>query len=378
MASEKIEKEQQEGFIMPKVTGPDGVEREISMEEFLAAISDGDAQLVGAQRVVSDSRTGEVLHTTDLPVSEDGTIDVFSSLFGGGLFGDLFEDTRTLEEKIRDAQDGDEETMEELAMLFLNGDDEVEADPESAVYWFTKLAELDNSDSQFNLALHCAKGHGIERSFEQAASWAQRAADNGDPDAPALVEKYRKWAAASEKIETGDVQAMADLAAGLMELGRSLDQAGVGNDYADSVALAQKAAEQGNGDGIWTLALAYEHGRGVEADVEKAVEYYRKGAELGHAPSQHSLGCYYMRGDGVEEDHGKGFALMMDSANQGYALAVQGVANCYQFGHGVEEDMKLAIEWYEKYLELEYDPEIAQKVALFKILEEAPPFDADH
>ena len=55
--------------------------------------------------------------------------------------------------------------------------------------------------------------------------------------------------------------------------------------------LAQKSAAQNNGDGLWTLALAYEHGRGTEVDVEKAIECYRKGAELGHAPSQHSLAC---------------------------------------------------------------------------------------
>lgn len=65
-------------------------------------------------------------------------------------------------------------------MAYFNGDDEVEPDVEKAVYWFTKLAELDNSDAQFNLGLHYAEGCGIERDFEKAAYWFERAAENGD------------------------------------------------------------------------------------------------------------------------------------------------------------------------------------------------------
>lgn len=333
---------------MPTVTGPDGVQREISMEEFMDVLSQEDAQLVGVQRVVSDSQTGAVLETQDIPIRKDGSIDTFGALFDGGFFGGLFDDNRSLEKKIADAENGDEDTMEELAILFLNGDFDVDPDPEQAVYWFTRLAELDNSDAQFNLGLHCAKGHGTPRDFEKAAYWMQRAADNGDVDAPALVEKYRKWAAASEKAATGDAQAMADLAGGLMELGRSLDQAGEGNDFAEAFVLAEKSAAMNNGDGLWTLALAYEHGRGVRKSVKKALECYRKGADLGHAPSQHSLACYFMRGDCVEADPEQAVELCLKSAAQGYNLAYMFLSKAYEQGNGVPEDLDKAIEWGEK------------------------------
>ena len=39
--------------------------------------------------------------------------------------------------------------------------------------------------------------------------------------------------------------------------------------------------------------------------------------------------------------------------------------------------MRTAIEWFEKYLEVEYDPELAQKVKLFKHLESDGFCDAD-
>lgn len=329
---------------MPKVTGPDGVEREISNEEFMEALASEDAKVIGMQQVIRDNLTGEIVQTFDIPVNEDGSFD----LFGGGLFGSLFGDNRSLEEKITDAEDGDEDTMRELANLYLNGDDEVDSDPEKAVYWFTKLAELNDSDAQFNLGLHYAKGHGVDRDFTKAIYWMERAAENGDGDAPALIEKYKKAAAAMEKLPSGDAQAQADLAGVLMALAGSLNQAGVGKDYEEAFVLAQKSASQNNGDGLWALALAYEHGRGVEQDVQKAIECYRKGAQLGHAPSQHSLGCYYMRGDVLEEDKELAVELCRKSAEQGYALAEFFMAKVYETGDGVEEDLDQALAWGEK------------------------------
>ena len=303
-----------------------------------------------------------------------------ATLFGGmtmmrPYMEDFWErseaDFMSLEEKIEAAEAGDEYVMENLANLYLNGDDDVKANPEQAVYWFTKLAELDNSDAQFNLGLHCAKGHGIKRDFEKAAYWMQRAADNGDEDAPALLEKYTKAAEAIKKIDSGDAQAQADLAGVLMALAGSLEQAGTTeDDYNKAFELATKSAEQDNGDGIWALALCYEHGRGVAANVDIAIELYERGAELGHAPSQHSLACYYFRGDVLEQDNKKAFDLCMKSAEQGYGLAMADVGRCYQFGNGVMGNMKTAVEWCEKALEVIDDPELERKTAMFKMIGE--------
>lgn len=283
----------------------------------------------------------------------------------------------SIEEKTELAENGDEDMMEQLAMTYLNGDDEVDVDSEKAVYWFTRLAELDNATAQFNLGLLCAKGFGMERNFETAVNWLKKAEENGDDDAHGLIEKLQKAVAAEKIVNTGDAQAQADLAEVYMFIGNSLDQADPDADYAIALEYAQKAAAQNNGDGLWALALAYEHGCGVEEDVEKAIECYRKGAELGHAPSQHSLSCYYFRGDVLEEDHEKAFALCMKSAEQGYGLAMRDVGRAYQFGNGVDDDMSLAIEWYEKALEVINDPELEQKVAVFKMLEEGGSFTED-
>jgi len=178
----------------------------------------------------------------------------------------LMDMSMSIEEKEAEAEAGDAVLMEQLAMGYLNGDD-MEQNPEKAVYWFRKLAETGDSNGMFNLALHYAKGFGVERNFQEATYWMTQAAEHGDEDAPAIAEKYAKAAAAQEKAAAGDAQAQADLAGVLMGLGGSLDQAGTGKDYEDAFTLAEKSAAQGNGDGIWTLALACEHGRAVDKDA---------------------------------------------------------------------------------------------------------------
>ncbi len=305
-----------------------------------------------------------------------------ATLFGGmqmmrPYMDDFMErsaaDMMSLEEKIEAAENGDEYLMDQLAMAYLNGDDGIEVDPEQAVYWFKKMAEAGNSNGMFNLGLHCAKGFGIDRSFEQAVYWLEQAAENGDDDAPAIIEKLIKAVDAEKRVSSGDAQAQADLAAAYMFVGNSLSQAEPDKDYKIAFDLAQKSAAQDNGDGIWTLALAYEHGRGVETNVDIAIELYERGAELGHAPSQHSLACYYFRGDVLEQDNKKAFELCMKSAEQGYGLAMADVGRCYQFGNGVMGNMKTAVEWYEKALEAIDDPELERKTAMFKMMGENDP-----
>lgn len=55
---------------------------------------------------------------------------------------------------------------------------------------------------------------------------------------------------------------------------------------------------------------------------------------------------------------------------------MKNVGMCYQFGHGVNESMKKAIYWYEKALEVIDDPELAQKVMIFKTMPDIDEEDA--
>ena len=133
-------------------------------------------------------------------------------LFGGTIkmrpymedFWDRSEtDMMSLEEKIEKAEGGDKFAMAKLAQAYLDGDDEVEQDPVKAAYWFRKEAELKDSEGAFNLGLLYAKGFGVERDFEKAAEWMEKAVTWGDPDGKAPAALYRSMAENQKKAEAG-------------------------------------------------------------------------------------------------------------------------------------------------------------------------------
>ena len=255
------------------------------------------------------------------------------TLFGGTTMGrpymdDFLErselDDLNLEEKIEAAEEGNITAMEELAMLYLNGDEdqEIDPDPEKCVYWFRKVAEAGDATAMFNLGLHYAKGHGVVRDFAKAAEWMKKAADNGDEDAPTSYEMYSKASENLKKAEAGDAAAQAEMAKLFTQIGGSLDQFGSGNDYQEAFKWAKKSADQGNLEGMYCLALCYEHGRGTRMSPSKAVSTYEKAAKQGHAPSQWNLAVCYLNGNGVQRDETKGYSWAYQAADQGNELAI--------------------------------------------------------
>ncbi len=266
---------------------------------------------------------------------------------------------------VEDADAGDIEAIDELAMMYLNGDG-AEADPEKAAYWFRKGAEEGSELHMFNMGLFYAKGFGVPRDFALAAEWMQKAADEGDEDAPAEAERYRAVAELQKKAEAGDAAAQAELAETFMKLGNSLRQAGNEADYRESARWAAAAAEQGNGRGMWLMGLAHEHGRGVPKDGGKAAAWYRKGAEAGDAACQNSLGTALINGVMCPKDSGEGYRWIRKSAEQGYGLGMKNLGQCFQYGEGCGEDMEEAVRWYEKALTVMDDPELARKLPAYR------------
>lgn len=280
-----------------------------------------------------------------------------TTLFGGPMmmrpymedFWDRSEtEMMSVEEKIEKAESGDKFAIAQLAAAYLDGDDEVEQDPEKAAYWYRKEAELGESEGAFNLGILYAKGFGVERDFTKAAEWMEKALAWGDSDAKQPAEQYRKMADDLRKAEAGDAKAMAEVAGTYMAMAGSLDQAGPDRDYAESLKWAQKAADAGCAAGYWPLALAYHHGRGVKKDNGKATELYKKGAELGDAACQHSYACRLINGEGMKKNPDLALKLFEKSAKQGYALAYRALGNMYETGEGVEPDNDKELEYYEK------------------------------
>lgn len=333
-----------------------GKEEEISEEEFWSAINSGEAKIQRVEKIVTDSQTG---------------VEIGRMPLGGGWGDDfllgLLGDKLSFDAKLEAAKAGDIGSMVEVANAYLNGD-EVDEDYEEAFKWFLKAAESDNEIAQFNVGLFYAKGFVVERDLEKAAEWMDRADENGDEDAAGCAEQYRAVLENRKKAEAGDTDAAAELAEYYMASAGSLNQAGTGTDYEESLRWAKIAAAAKKAKGYYALGLAYTHGRGVDADAKKAAEYFKKGAELGHPDSMCNYAICILNGDVSEKTDEDAFELMLRSAELGYPQAMYNVGHCYQFGNGVDDDMHKAIEWYEKYLEVHPDEELEDKVRFFKML----------
>jgi len=102
-------------------------------------------------------------------------------------------------------------------------------------------------------------GRGVPRSFEEAASWCRKSAEQG--------------------------YVLAQYQLGVM-YAKGL---GVLQDDAEAAAWYRKAAEQGHAAAQYNLGMAYYHGRGVTQDYGEAVTRTRKAAEQGHAEARQSL-----------------------------------------------------------------------------------------
>jgi len=89
---------------------------------------------------------------------------------------------------------------------------------------------------------------------------------------------------------------------------------GVGKDEKQAVVWYRKSALQGNAAAQYNLAVMYENGRGTAADFAKAHEWYRKASVQGDALAIGNLGMLYVRGQGVKENKTAGVALLLVSA----------------------------------------------------------------
>ena len=279
------------------------------------------------------------------------------------------------EARLEEAEDGDTEAMRDIANKYVTGyePEEIAPDPKKAYFWMNRLAEEGDPDALYQVGLFSARGFGTPHSFEQAAELMHKAARAGHPKAKQAAAQYETMAKDEAKAKINDAQAMAELAASYMVLAGSLDRDNAEGDYAASRRWAEQSVKAGNGFGYWVLGLLYEHGRGVEKNLERAAELYEHGADLGNREAQNNLGTFLMQGMGLPQDKRRAFSLFQSAAEQGYGVAMRNLGNCYQYAYGTDGNMKKAMEWYKRALDVMDDPELAQKVQLFREMEEVDP-----
>jgi len=132
--------------------------------------------------------------------------------------------------------------------------------------------------------------------------------------------------------------ALGDTAAGM--------QAFRNKDYQTAFREWKAAAERGQAEAQFDLALLYAQGYGTRRDLTVAVQWYRKAAEQGNAQAEFALGQMYSRGWGAPRDTADAMRWLQmanDPASDGPPTEWARVE-----GYGFEQDQKQAAYWYEK------------------------------
>ncbi|CAB4386683.1 unnamed protein product [Rhizophagus irregularis] len=96
------------------------------------------------------------------------------------------------------------------------------------------------------------------------------------------------------------------------------------------------------------LAICYQNGRKMDKNETKAFEWYLKSAENGNVKSQSYMGYCYLKGYGIDKNETKAFEWYLKSAENGDAMSQNNVGYCYDHGIGTDKDDSKAFEWYTK------------------------------
>jgi len=123
---------------------------------------------------------------------------------------------------------------------------------------------------------------------------------------------------------------------------------GVGRDDAKAAQWYKLAADKGNRDALFALAMFNFQGRAGTRDLAEAARLLDAAAKLGHPSAAYDLGLLYMQGQQVTQDFRRAAELFAIAAEAGNPEAQYALATMYKEGRGVTKDSTRAAQLYEK------------------------------
>jgi uncharacterized protein len=117
-------------------------------------------------------------------------------------------------------------------------------------------------------------------------------------------------------------------------------------DYAAAAAAWTRAAEGGDPDAMYNLAVLYESGRGVEEDLAQSIVWYERALEAGVPDAAFNLGNFHREGQGVEQDYQRAIELYEIAAQDGHPGALNNLGGMLLNGMGVEADPETAAQLF--------------------------------
>ncbi|KAG9289248.1 hypothetical protein G9A89_007493, partial [Geosiphon pyriformis] len=228
---------------------------------------------------------------------------------------------------------------------------------EKAFELYSKAAEAGDLDAQYALALCYEYGLGTTKNVEKAFGLYSKAAEAGNIAAQTnlgFCYANGKGTKRNEEKALNSIQ---------KQQRREIQMHNTILRFEKAFELYSKAAEAGDLDAQYALALCYEYGLGTTKNVEKAFGLYSKAAEAGNTNTQYNLALCYANGKGTKRNEEKAFELYSIAAEAGdldaqYAIARSAEAGniaaqtnlgfCYANGKGTKRNEEKAFGLYSK------------------------------
>jgi TPR repeat protein len=123
---------------------------------------------------------------------------------------------------------------------------------------------------------------------------------------------------------------------------------GISINHKVAFSYFKQAADAGDPEGEFNVAISYGEGLGVEKDMTQAVAYWTKSAEKGFPPSMFNVGYSYAEGTGVRVDKEEAVKWYKLSAEAGVPLGQFHYGNALFKGEGVRVDEEAGLRWVKK------------------------------
>lgn len=212
----------------------------------------------------------------------------------------------------------------------------VAADEKAAALRIEHAAEGGIVQAQWMTAEHYAKGFGVSRDAEKAADWYKTAANGGDGRA-----QYCYAACLADGVGVG--QDLAGAVHWFATAFRSLYQMDAGR-------LLRAALLEQNGEASREIGNRFRTGKDLKQDLEQAFYWYQKAAHQGDAEGLYRLAHCYAVGEGVAESQAQALHCYESGAENGFLDAMYETALRYLDGLGTSPDPEKAEGWFCRYI----------------------------
>ena len=155
----------------------------------------------------------------------------------------VIEEDATANDLLPLAEDGNADAMYRLGEIYFYGENGAEIDYDKSLYWMTKAADEEHYDAlKFLMFMYNVEASPYEFDFAKSVDFAERVLEQNPEDSDAMFTIGYCYTVGGYGVEM---------------------------DYEEAVIWYTKAAELGEADAMYNLALCYYYGYGVEMDQEK-------------------------------------------------------------------------------------------------------------